>query len=348
VVTTAEFNSGRGGHRKTHPQSLLKADNPGWSKERSMQSDLILEPGSELNGWVMLELRARSRVHEVWRAQNYVTNQLAELKLYDPRQIPQTMVLREIDLLNQLRPVGMYPCIMSYFPFRDSFAILTKPVEGYTLADLLEGNSRGLPPELAESTSRALLVALDQMHQLPGTPVHRALAPQNLLADDCMNICVTGLVFAEPVEELEQSETLYFNFGDPRYQPPEVFDDPRALSLQSNVYSCGAIIFELFTGRRPFDSFETDGGRWYEDLGYQHRNLPAPLLSDYAPGLAERITSVVDAALSKDPASRPATCRLFVELLSGVEAETEPAPQPTVEPEKHGFWSWFRAKDAVR
>jgi serine/threonine-protein kinase len=317
-----------------------------------MTPEQQLQQGTDVNGWRLTELLASPGPYQVWRGINLLTRQLADVKVYNPKAMPQTMVLREVDLLMQMR-LPQFPCLLSHFPWGDSYVVATKTVDGCTLEELLANNPGGLPLELAENAARSLLTGLFQLHQLPGTPIHRAISPAHILLDMGMKLFISGLAFAEPSDNLAMSETLPFHFEDPRYQAPEVFGDPAAASPQSNVYSAACVLFEIFTGRRAFDSDERNADAWFADLAYQHLNVPPPMVSNHAPWLPEYIGAAIDLALSKEPEQRPAGCLSFAEMLSGMAiSQAEPAaeevelevPPP---PRRGGFWNWFRAKDPV-
>jgi serine/threonine protein kinase len=304
--------------------------------------------GLSINDWLLTELRASPGPYQVWMARNLLTRQTADLKVYDPERMPNTMILREVDILSQMR-TPQFPCLLGHFPWEGCYIVATKFVDGCTLEELLVNNRSGLPFEMAMDAARSFLTGLEQLHQLPGIPVHRALSPSQILLDTGMNLFISGLAFAEPSENLSMSETLSYRFEDPRYCAPEVFADPAAASPRSNVYSAACILFEAFTGRRAFDSDERTADAWYSDLAYQHQNVPPPMFSNHAPQLPEHIGSAFDMALCKDPDVRPVSCAEFAVMLDGsqppeVEVQEEFIPQ---ESQKRGFWNWFRAKDSV-
>jgi serine/threonine protein kinase len=315
-----------------------------------MRQDLRLAPGNELQDWLILESRPSSDAWHSWIARNLLTDQLADLRIYDPELVPASMVVREIHFLTELCHPG-FPRLLGHFPYRGAQVILTNHIEGLSLAELIQMYPRGIPLEMAENAGRTLLAAINHLHGLPGAPVHRALHPGNVLVDESMNIFVSGLAFAESSSDLDVSETLYFNAGDARYEAPEVFGNPAAASVVSNVYSCAAILFELFTGRRAFDSDETLADKWFQDVAYLHQSLPAPRVSDYAPWVPERITTAVDQSLAKNPSERPENAILVAHLMSG---EALPLPDPVQDVEalplttagavgRRGLFGWFGA-----
>ena len=85
--------------------------------------------------------------------------------------------------------------------------------------------------------------------------------------------------------------------GTPHYMSPEQVRGARADS-RSDVFSLGCVLYELLTGRKPFDA-ESMHAVLFKVL----QEEPPPVL-ELAPGLAPVLAQVVDKALAKDPAER--------------------------------------------
>jgi serine/threonine-protein kinase len=126
-----------------------------------------------------------------------------------------------------------------------------KYVEGTTLARLVAQGP--LPPREAARYVATVSQAIHYAHQ-QGI-VHRDLKPSNILIDLHGQIQVTDFGLAKRVEggaNLTQSGTI---MGTPSYMPPEQAAGNRgSLGPASDVYSLGAILYELLTGRPPFQA----------------------------------------------------------------------------------------------
>lgn len=101
--------------------------------------------------------------------------------------------------------------------------------------------------------------------------------------------------------------------GTPAYMSPEQAEG-RAVDARSDVFSLGAVLYEMLTGRRPFD-----GASELSLLSSILRDTP-PRVRGLRPEVDPRLESLVDRCLAKDPASRPASARELVPELEAVAA----------------------------
>ena len=130
-------------------------------------------------------------------------------------------------------------------------------IEGTSLADLVREHA--LPPRRAAEYVKTISDAMHYAHQ--HGILHRDLKPSNVLLDSENTPFVTDFGLAKRTEGQSQLTMSGTIVGTPAYMPPEQASGKLELvSVRSDVYSLGAILFELLTGRPPFVSanpFET-------------------------------------------------------------------------------------------
>src|SRR5690606_7731673 len=87
-------------------------------------------------------------------------------------------------------------------------------------------------------------------------------------------------------------------FGSPRYIAPEQARSSRDVVPQSDLYSLGVMLYEMLTGRVPFDDPSSTS------LAVQHLTEPPPAPRQFNPRLNEATEAVLLRALAKKPQER--------------------------------------------
>src|SRR5690606_2497699 len=114
------------------------------------------------------------------------------------------------------------------------------------------------------------------------------------------------------------------------YVAPELVAGGRA-DPRADVYSCGIVLFEMLTGRVPYD------GDRAADVAWQHVDQDVPPPSRIVPGLPRLVDDIVARATSRDPADRPRDAAAMLaeiqtarEDLGALAGPTRPIAAPTV------------------
>lgn len=185
----------------------------------------------------------------------------------------------------------------------DAYAwIAMELVEGRPLRQHLR---EGWRPDLSRlpQVLEQLLEALDYSHSRG--VVHRDVKPGNVLVSD-MGIAKMsdfGIARIERSDMTQQGEVL----GTPYYTAPEQYEGAQT-DERTDIYSAGVIVYEVLTGRRPF---EGQGG----PLMHQILKSPPPPASTFEPRLPVTIDMVLARALAKKPENRFRGAREFLDAL---------------------------------
>ena len=165
--------------------------------------------------------------------------------------------------------------------------------------------------------------------------LHRDLKPGNILLDGQGEPLVSDFGLAkwlDTVSDLTRSLTI---FGTPGYIAPEQADGPaKDLTAAADIYSIGAILFDLFTGRPPFL------GEHALAVIHQASEKSAPKLRALAPGLDRDLETICARCLERDPAMRYRTADDLVEDLKRWLEDRPIIARPVLPPVR--LWRWSR------
>ncbi|HLI86332.1 MAG TPA: serine/threonine-protein kinase [Bryobacteraceae bacterium] len=119
-------------------------------------------------------------------------------------------------------------------------------VDGEDLASLLTRIGR-LPDNKALETARKICAGLAAAHDRG--IIHRDLKPANIMIDKRGDVAIMDFGLAAIAGELSGSEARN---GTPAYMAPEQLKGAE-VTARSDIYALGLVLYELFTGRRPYD-----------------------------------------------------------------------------------------------
>lgn len=214
---------------------------------------------------------------------------------------------REIEIATAAPPLVTAPFVAAD-PDAARPWLATAFIDGPSLKDLVA--MRGpLPAAEIPPLAGRIAAALAALHA--AGVVHRDLKPSNVLLDaDSPRLIDFGI--ARAVGSATITITGHV-IGTPSFMSPEQVESTRGIGSASDIFSFGAVIAFLCTGRSPFES-ESVAATLYK-VAHGSPDLE---------GLTEPLGEVVRACLSRDPDARPTAAQLEVALLTDARLPVRP------------------------
>ena len=268
----------------------------------------MLETGKTLNGRYKIQtLIGTGGMAAVYLAKDLILDRLVAIKVLrlDFRQNNDAMrrFRREALSATQLTHpniVGVYDVGQS----QEMNYIVMEYVEGTDLKDYIR--QRGaLHPIEAVRMMMQIVSAIAAAHQ--NRIIHRDIKPQNILIDREGNVKITdfGIAVALSDTSLTQTNTL---LGSVHYLSPEQARGGMA-TIQTDIYALGIVLYELLTGRVPFD------GESAVSIALKHFQEPLPPVVNPTAMVPQSLENIVLKATAKDPMNRYRSCyEMFQDL----------------------------------
>lgn len=238
--------------------------------------------------------------------------------------------VREVRAVVQLD----HPAIVPIYDFGEEDGqpyIVMRYMPGGSLTDMLTYGRLNLAD--AKRILERVAHALDAAHAQ--SIIHRDLKPGNILFDGYGEAFLSDFGIVKKVYEGgAETPTLTGSvvLGTPAYMSPEqALGKP--LDERSDVYSLGAVLYEMLTGVPPYK------GPTGISVAMKHVTEPVPNLRQHRPDLPDACIAVVEKAMAKDPGARFATAgemaAAFAEAVAGAPSAEPMMPPLTVRKKPH-------------
>ena len=159
--------------------------------------------------------------------------------------------------------------------------------------------------------------------------IHRDLKPQNILIDENKNVKITdfGIAVAVSQDSLTQTNTL---MGSVHYLSPEQARGSIA-TKQSDIYSLGIILFELLTGKVPFE------GETAVSIALKHFREEIPSVREQNKEIPQALENVIIKATAKEPAERYSSVNeMAADLKTVLDPERANEPRLKIQQDDNG------------
>ncbi|MBX3247663.1 MAG: protein kinase [Myxococcales bacterium] len=300
--------------------------------ERCFVDDAVLEPMSD--PWIGKTLAGRYLVEQpigeggmatVYRARHTLVDRPVAVKIMSPR-LARDQSLRERFRREAKNAAALaHPNIIEIYDYGETddgaVFLVMELLSGAPLADHI---SRGaLDPGRVASLGLQIAQGLARAHDFE--VIHRDLKPENIFVSqagprELVKLLDFGIARSMHDSRLTNAGEI---FGTPQYMAPERITSIDA-GPAADLYALGCILFEMLTGRLPFESQELTG------FFIAHMQQPPPRPSELAPQCPRRLEELILKLLAKKPEERPVDAHAVIKELQALVPASGPVVAPPV------------------
>ena len=271
-----------------------------------------VEVGSVVDGrYSVLSKIGGGGMADVWLAEDTHLQRRIALKVLHPRLAQDREFVMRFQREAESAAGLQHPNVVAVFDrgeWQGTYYIAMQYVEGPTLKQLIDS---GITVEQGVAVIRQVLQAAGYAHR-QGI-VHRDLKPQNVIVDPEGKAVVTDFGIARAgVSDITQTGSV---MGTPHYLTPEQAQGFEVTAV-SDLYSIGVMLYEVLTGRVPFE------GESAVAVAMKQVSQMPQRPSSIQPRVSPALDAVVMRALEKDPGQRFQSADAFIAALD--QAMREP------------------------
>jgi Protein kinase domain len=255
-------------------------------------------PGTLLGGrYRIIGLLGRGGMGEVYRATDLMLGQSVALKLLPESAATNGFLLERFHSEVRVARQVSHPNVCRVYDMGEAEGlpfISMEYVDGEDLSSLLHRIGR-VPFDKALTAARQICAGLAAAHARG--VIHRDLKPQNIMMDKHGQIMIMDFGLAAISDQISGLEARH---GTPAYMSPEQLKGGD-VTAKSDIYALGLVLYELFTGKRPFEADNI------QRLIERQESVQFASMSSLAAEIDPAVEKVIRRCLAPDANKRPAT-----------------------------------------
>jgi eukaryotic-like serine/threonine-protein kinase len=296
---------------------------------------MTIDIGNTVGDYEVIGVLGAGGMGKVFKVRNIISDRVEAMKILLPDLTHEPDLadrfLREIKVqasLSHPNIAGLHTALR----FENQLLMVMELVEGITLEERLQHGK--LPVADAMSYIGQVLSALGYAHQ--HGVVHRDIKPANMMLtrNGVIKVMDFGIAKSATDRKLTMTGTT---MGSLYYMSPEQIRGVQVLDARSDLYSVGVSLYELVTGKRPFE-----GDSQFSIMSAHLDKDPAPPIS-IDPSLPPALNEIILLSVQREPEKRFQTAEAFGAALASVSPAAAP-PQPAAPPppqaakSRRGLW----------
>jgi eukaryotic-like serine/threonine-protein kinase len=280
----------------------------------------------DLDRYAILGVLGRGPRGLVYRARDQLTDRLVALKAIDPlRQAHAGSTLETTWFVSDARAAWRltHPNIATVYAAGDARGKVYIAMELLKRSSLRRELDAGRPSGVLRSIKIAAQIACGLAYAQEQGVVHRNLKPSNvtILGDHEVKITDFGIAHIGDAALLSGEHARCLG-----YMSPEWIRGDQAIDRRSDIFSLGAVLYEMLTHRSAFD------GEAPAEIAGEVLEVEPPLPSELNPEVPPALDGMVMNMLAKDPDDRPADVGNILRCLRRLEEELGERPVGTAHP----------------
>jgi eukaryotic-like serine/threonine-protein kinase len=251
-----------------------------------------------IKGYELLLKLGAGAMGAVLKAKKRDTGEIVALKILKPELAGDAeyvqRFMREAKAVQRMSHPNIIRAIQSgksgeYYFFAMEF------IEGQTVSDLIKAKGK-LPERFGLMVTRSIAAALSHawQHQI----IHRDIKPDNIMVTKDGGVKLTDLGLARTAKQESTLTITGVVMGSPAYISPEQATGEKNLDARSDIYSLGATLFHVLTGKVPYD------GETPLHVMLKHMNDPLPDVRKLVPQVSEATRQLIFKMMAKRPEGR--------------------------------------------
>ena len=259
----------------------------------------------------VLSLVASGGMASVYLANDQVLERKVALKVIHPHLAKDKSFVDKFQREAKMAAQLSHPNLVNVFDQGadgEVIFLVMEYVPGITLRDAMN-DFGALDSNKALEIIEPLTEALAAAHS--AGILHRDLKPENVFLSDGGKVKLGDFGLAREISEHTQTGSVV---GTVAYLSPELVLRGQA-DARSDVYSLGVMIFEMLTGKQPYQ------GEQAVQVAYQHANENIPSPSSLEPGIPELLDEIVLWSTARNPSDRPASAVALLPVIKRARAD---------------------------
>jgi serine/threonine protein kinase len=265
----------------------------------------------EVGNYDLVEKIAEGGMGTVYKGRHRETGQIVAIKIVPPHMTSNAVFIKRFEQEYNAARALDHPNIVKAIEFgRQSTTpfLVMEFVEGESLGQRLDRIHHLGEAEAIKIISLAAQ-GLHRAHKLG--LIHRDVKPDNILLTPDGQVKLVDLGLVKEIDADLNLTRTNRGLGTPHFMAPEQFRNAKNADIRCDIYSMAATMYMMVTGELPFKACGPLDA-WMKKI---NNEITAP--RQVMPALSERVDWAIRRSMSADPAQRAASCREFIEDLTG-------------------------------